>query len=95
MMGLALFYTLNNHLAIYLIVAVDLGTINLVKSFSSVVTALILWRFADRKIVRVQWFAVTFQMFWSIESQVCSLLLTMFSMVTLPDLLFILLRCIC
>jgi hypothetical protein len=84
MMVLALGYALNNHLTVYLVVAADLRTIHMVQSSSSIVSALILWRFADRKIVRVQWFAVIFQTIWSILSQVRSLLLKQFSIKNRP-----------
>jgi hypothetical protein len=94
-MVLALGFALNNHLTVYLVLAADQRTINLVQSSSSIVSALILWRFVDRKIVRVQWFAVIFQAIWSILLQVCSLLLTLFSIKYRPMSLFILRRYIC
>jgi drug/metabolite transporter (DMT)-like permease len=61
-MGLALGYALNNHLVLSVVTAADPGTINLVNSSSSVLSAFFLWRFADRRFVRLQWIAVSLQM---------------------------------
>jgi drug/metabolite transporter (DMT)-like permease len=71
MVSLAVGYAVNNHLAFRLFTLSDPGTINLVKSSSSVVSAIVLWQFANRNPKRLQWVAIGYQMIGLIISQVC------------------------
>jgi hypothetical protein len=70
MMGLALGYTVNSHLAMYIFKTADFGSIGQVQCVSSVASALILWRLADRKFTTLQWVAVVLQMIGLVISQV-------------------------
>jgi peptidoglycan biosynthesis protein MviN/MurJ (putative lipid II flippase) len=70
MVSLAVGYAVNNHLAFHLFTLSDPGTINLVKSSSSVVSAIVLWQFADRHPKRLQWVAIGYQMLGLVISQV-------------------------
>jgi hypothetical protein len=73
MMGLALGYALHNYLSVDLISAAGSGTMNLVNSSTGAISAFILWRFAERKIMRMQWIALAILAQGLIFSQVCDL----------------------
>ncbi|KAI8896097.1 hypothetical protein BC833DRAFT_598985 [Globomyces pollinis-pini] len=70
MVSLSVFYLFNNHLAFYLFSQADPGTINLVKSGSTFFTATMLWIALSRKTSKIQWLAITIQLFALISSQV-------------------------
>lgn len=73
MILLAFLYLVNNHIFFYLVTLADPGTINLVKSASTFLSAGILWMFAGRIPSKLQWFAICFQTLGLITSQVSSL----------------------
>jgi UDP-galactose transporter len=56
-------------LAFYLFTIADPGTINLVKASSTFISALILLKFANRHPVKLQWFAIVFQVLGLVVSQ--------------------------
>ncbi|KAJ3106026.1 hypothetical protein HDU97_007210 [Phlyctochytrium planicorne] len=67
--GLALLYTVNNHFAFSLFLLVDPGTISLVKSASTFISAYILYTIFGRMTNRLQWLAIALQAFGIIASQ--------------------------
>ncbi|KAI8903158.1 nucleotide-sugar transporter-domain-containing protein [Gorgonomyces haynaldii] len=62
MVFLSVMYLVNNHLAFFLYTISDPGTIHLIKSSSSVISALILWFFVGRITSKQQWIAIVIQM---------------------------------
>lgn len=70
MIILAFLYLVNNHIFFYLVTLADPGTINLVKSASTFLSAGILWMFAGRIPSKLQWFAICFQTLGLVTSQV-------------------------
>ena len=84
MILLSVLYLVNNHVFFYLVTYVflsfnvildniyslaDPGTINLVKSSSTFLTATILWTFVNRVPTKIQWFSIAFQSLGLITSQ--------------------------
>ncbi|KAJ3106024.1 hypothetical protein HDU97_007208 [Phlyctochytrium planicorne] len=67
--GLALLYAINNHLAFSISLALDPGTISLVKSASTFISAYILYTLFGRITNRLQWLAIALQAFGIITSQ--------------------------
>jgi UDP-galactose transporter len=59
--GLALLYCFNNQLAFSLFRWADAATVTLIKSASSIVSALLLWVLLNRPIAPLQWHAITLQ----------------------------------
>ena len=59
--GLALLYCFNNQLAFSLFRWADAATVTLIKSASSIVSALLLWVLLSRPIAPLQWHAITLQ----------------------------------
>jgi UDP-galactose transporter len=69
MMGLALLYAFNNHLAFTVFTVADPGTIQLVKSGSTLLTAFILFFALLRPVSQLQWMAIVMQVAGLIISQ--------------------------
>ncbi|KAJ3093828.1 hypothetical protein HDU97_008946 [Phlyctochytrium planicorne] len=67
--GLAVMYGINNHFAFSLFLVVDPGTISLVKSASTFISAFILYTVFGRMTNRLQWLAIALQAFGIITSQ--------------------------
>jgi len=59
--GLALLYVINNQLAFVLYLYVDMASISMFKSFSSILSAILLWLFCERTLVREQWASIILQ----------------------------------
>ncbi|KAJ3377014.1 hypothetical protein HDU84_009160 [Entophlyctis sp. JEL0112] len=66
--GLAALYTFNNHLGFEIFLLADPGTISLVKSGSTVLTATVL-TFFGRNTNKLQWIAIFFQLLGIVASQ--------------------------
>ncbi|KAJ3219084.1 hypothetical protein HDU67_002740 [Dinochytrium kinnereticum] len=67
--GLAGLYAFNNHFAFWLYLMVDPGTISLVKSASTFISAYILWVVFGRTTNRLQWMAIILQAMGIVGSQ--------------------------
>jgi drug/metabolite transporter (DMT)-like permease len=59
--GLALLYCFNNQLAFALFLWADAASVTLIKSASSIVSAVLLWLLLARPIVALQWLAIVLQ----------------------------------
>ena len=59
--GLALLYLINNQLAFVLFLFVDMASISIFKSFSTFVSAILLWAFFQRQVTREQWASIILQ----------------------------------
>jgi hypothetical protein len=68
--SLALGYTVSNHLKLYLFTISDHPAIALINTGSSVMSAIVLWQFADRHPKRLQWVAIITQTTGLVISQV-------------------------
>ncbi|KAJ3105282.1 hypothetical protein HDU97_008305 [Phlyctochytrium planicorne] len=67
--GLSSLYAINNHFAFWLYLAIDPGTISLVKSASTFISAYMLWTIFGRVTNRIQWLAIALQAMGIIASQ--------------------------
>jgi hypothetical protein len=70
MASLAFGYAASNHLKLYLFTISDDPTIALINMGSSVMSAIVLWQFADRHPKRLQWVAIITQTTGLVISQV-------------------------
>jgi UDP-sugar transporter A1/2/3 len=59
--GLSLLYVINNQLAFVLYLYVDIASISMFKSFSSFISAILLWGFFERNISKEQWGSIILQ----------------------------------
>jgi len=59
--GLALLYVINNQLAFVLYLYVDMASIAMFKSLSTIISAILLWTYFDRLITREQWSTIVLQ----------------------------------
>ena len=59
--GLAVLYVINNQLAFVLFLHVDIASISMFKSFSSLLAAILLWTFFERQLSREQWASILLQ----------------------------------
>ncbi|KAJ3095452.1 hypothetical protein HDU97_006908 [Phlyctochytrium planicorne] len=67
--GLAALYAFNNHFGFWLFLMIDPGTIALVKSASTFISAYILWTIFGRTTNRLQWLAIILQGIGIVTSQ--------------------------
>lgn len=67
--ALSLSYAINNHLAFWVFLLASPGTIQLIKSGSTFMTAFILYGILSRPISQLQWIAMALQMMGLIQSQ--------------------------
>ena len=71
--GLALLYGFNNQLAFALFRMADAASVTLIKSASSVVSAILLWLLLARPIAALQWIAIVLQVLglWVVQYDAC------------------------
>ena len=71
--GLALLYGFNNQLAFALFRLADAASVTLIKSASSVVSAILLWMLLARPIAALQWIAIVLQVLglWIVQYDAC------------------------